>query len=61
MNLPHTDERGRFCSFNTACGRKCNPHERQQCLWWMHAKDEPTQKPLDLTPPISHAKDRNGK
>ena len=48
---PVKDDRGRFCSFNTVCGRNCTPVERERCRWWEHAKDEPEQKPLDLTPP----------
>lgn len=60
---PVSDDRGRFCSFNTLCGRNCTPKERDHCQWWTHAKDEPYQKPLDLTTPIpvSHEKDRDGK
>ncbi len=53
------DERGRFCSFNTICGRNCTPTERDRCMWWKHAKDELVQKPLDLMPPLSHAKGRS--
>ena len=51
----HTDERGRFCSFNTTCGRNCTPRERDRCQWWVNAKDEPEQMPLVLTP-VSHTK-----
>lgn len=57
----HTDERGRFCSFNTVCGRNCTPKEREQCRWWENAKDETPQLPLELTPTVSHAKDDHGK
>lgn len=59
---PVSDERGRFCSFNTLCGRNCTPKERDCCPWWDHAKDEPAQMPLVFTPPLSHAKgDKNGR
>lgn len=63
MSKPHSDERGRFCSFNTVCGRNCTPKERDYCHWWTHEKDEPQQQPLDLTPPlpVSHAKVKDGK
>ena len=57
---PRSDARGRFCSFNTVCGRNCDPMERQRCMWWEHEKDEPEQQPLEFTPPLSHAKDHNG-
>lgn len=57
----HTDERGRFCSFNTVCQRNCTPKERERCAWWANAKDETPQLPLELTPLVSHAKDRDGK
>jgi hypothetical protein len=56
---PESDERGRFCSFNTLCGRKCTSFERDRCYWWLHAPAVPEQQPLELTPPLSHAKDDN--
>lgn len=49
---PISDDRGRFCSYNTLCGRKCTPYERDRCIWWLHAKDEPAQLPLELTTPF---------
>lgn len=54
---PVSDERGRFCSFNTVCGRNCTSRERERCQWWDHAKDEPEPIPLNLIPPLSHAKE----
>lgn len=38
--MPKFDEHGRFCSFNTLCGRGCTPKERDSCYYWLHAKDE---------------------
>jgi hypothetical protein len=37
---PERDERGRFCSFNTVCGRNCTPDERLKCQWWDNASEE---------------------
>ena len=54
-----SDERGRYCSFNTTCGRKCTPKERDQCQWWTHAAEIPAQQSLEFMPPLSHAKDES--
>ena len=58
---PISDERGRFCSYNTLCGRNCTPKERDHCRWWAHAKEEPKQMPIEFSSPLSHAKDKDGR
>lgn len=57
----HIDERGRFCSFNTVCGRNCTPRERDACRWWENAKDEVSHALCEAAREQNERKDEDGK